>query len=73
MRVTTNSRPTAYLHSSMDRFEVTEVQLELIKQNDLHSSMDRFEVKSATFKTNLQVIYIPVWIDLKNNFIIFFS
>ena len=53
------------LHSSMDRFEGQMMTKDIMNCLNLHSSMDRFEVIIITNNVNYIFIYIPVWIDLK--------
>ena len=55
-----------YLHSNMDRFERRNALTIPPVQEYLHSNMDRFErfIKAYT-DVQLDVIYIPIWIDLK--------
>ena len=53
------------LHSSMDRFEDSIIKFFVCIFFNLHSSMDRFEEGSETNLTAREIIYIPVWIDLK--------
>ena len=62
-----HSAPCKHLHSSMDRFEgETPEKLKGYEKN-LHSSMDRFEAFKFVVFSFVLVIYIPVWIDLKQN------
>ena len=56
------------LHSSMDRFEASNRMLYKPYLVYLHSSMDRFEGELKNkFRFTLSEIYIPVWIDLKDD------
>ena len=54
------------LHSSMDRFEEKKEEPHPPVIENLHSSMDRFEGLICIYNYILNVIYIPVWIDLKD-------
>ena len=49
----------------MDRFEVWLYRTYSAHNVHLHSSMDRFEGSFGIGYIYLNIIYIPVWIDLK--------
>ena len=52
----------------MDRFEAVDVVSALVAKSHLHSSMDRFEAFEEYVTRNInKLIYIPVWIDLKQS------
>ena len=50
----------------MDRLETFEEIRNSIARKNLHSSMDRLETKKKELQIQLEkIIYIPVWIDQK--------
>ena len=56
----------AGLHSNMDRFERLCQCCSDMRYDTLHSNMDRFERMDKPDKaTAVNVVYIPIWIDLK--------
>ena len=52
----------------MDRYKDAIVYLFLFTYGDLHSSMDRYKAVNRVYGNIICVIYIPVWIDIKEDY-----
>ena len=49
----------------MDRFKVDSQYSNIVTDSRLHSNMDRFKAACPVGSTNINFVYIPIWIDLK--------